>query len=249
VGRQIEKTPSLQPKKGAPRNSPIAGVLLTNADLDHVLGLIQLREGEFLPVMATRSIQETLDNGLGLSALMGSFCALRWIKAPPAWSSLRLRNGIPSGLTVRMIPLPGKPPRYAETDKVGETEEAEEGHSVAYHIGDENGARLLIAPDVAALTPELQAALEESDAILFDGTFWSWDELHAIDGRGRFAREMGHLPIQNGSLPILGKLRAPRKIFMHINNTNPILAADSPERAAVLNAGIIVGEDAMEFTL
>jgi pyrroloquinoline quinone biosynthesis protein B len=218
-------------------------VLLTNADLDHVLGLILLREGPPIPVLATNAVRETLTGALGFDALLGSFCGLRWQQSSTDFSALPLRDGSPSGLSVRAIQLPGGPPRFDTAAK------ARDGHSVAFQITDGTNMRLLIAPDVAEITPELQCALEESDAVLFDGTFWSEDELRRIDPHSRAPHEMGHLPIRAGSLGALGKSRACWKIFTHINNTNPILAGDSPERAAVVGAGILVGEDGMEFEL
>lgn len=240
---QIEKTPVLHPRDSPARNSPIAGVLLTNADLDHVLGLILLREGEPLPVLATEAVRETLTGPLGFETLLGGFCGLRWEKAPVEFSALRLRDGSPSGLAVRTIFLPGGPPRFDQTSTV------QSGHSVAFQIRDERGALLLLAPDVAEITPELQRALEESDAVIFDGTFWTAEELRRIDPQARTAQQMGHLPIRDGSLGVLRKLPARWKVFTHINNTNPILDGDSPEYAAVLAAGITVGEDGLQFEL
>ena len=240
---QIEAAPALHPKNTTPRNSPVAGVLLTNADLDHVLGLILLREGGPLPVLATEAVRETLSGPLAFESLLGSFCGVHWENARADFSPLRLRDHSPAGLSARAIFLPGPPPRFAKNIS------ARDGHSVAFQVTDERGARLLVAPDVAAITPELQRALDESDAVLFDGTFWSDDELGRIAPHARFAHEMGHLPVRDGSLRVLEKISARRKVYTHINNTNPILANDSPERAQVESAGVAVGEDGMEFEL
>jgi pyrroloquinoline quinone biosynthesis protein B len=238
---QIEATPALHPQGTSARNSPIAGVLLTNADLDHVLGLILLREGDPLSVLATDSVRETLTGPLGFETLLGGFCGIRWEAAPTEFSPLRLRDRSPSGLSVRTIFLPGGPPRFDKTST------SPSGHSVAYQIRDESGARLLLAPDVAEITLELQQALEESDAVIFDGTFWMAEELRRIHPEARTAQQMGHLPIRDGSLEMLRKSPARWKVFTHINNTNPILATDSPERTAVLSAGVLIGEDGLEF--
>jgi pyrroloquinoline quinone biosynthesis protein B len=241
--RQIESHHTLTPTTGSPRNSPISGILLTNADLDHVLGLLLLREGEFLPVIASKSVKDTLSHCMGFDAIMDSFCGIRWKEAPSDWAPLQLRDEAPSGLEMRAVYLPGNPPLYAKNiHSAG-------GHSIAFLIRDAIGATLLVAPDVAAMTPELELAMQISDAVLFDGTFWSEDELHSVNGRRRYASEMGHVPIRDASLEVLKHLGATRKIFIHINNTNPILPKDSVERSIVEDAGITIGEDAMEFTL
>jgi pyrroloquinoline quinone biosynthesis protein B len=123
-------------------------------------------------------------------------------------------------------------------------------HSVAYEIRDEKtGGRLVVAPDVAGVNRPLQQALANSDAVLFDGTFWSTDELSALKPTAPDARDMGHLTIKDGSLHFLAGVKARHRIYIHINNSNPILALDSPERAQVEAAGVVVGYDGMEFKL
>jgi len=113
----------------------------------------------------------------------------------------------------------------------------------------QTGGRLLVAPDVGALNDDLLKALSSSHAVLFDGTFWSADELTRFKSRAPKASEMGHVTIQDCSLRLLGELSARHKIYIHINNTNPILASNSPERTAVESAGIMVGTDGFEFEL
>jgi pyrroloquinoline quinone biosynthesis protein B len=108
---------------------------------------------------------------------------------------------------------------------------------------------LLVAPDAGALTPQLLEALAGSDAVLFDGTFWSGEELSAVRPDAPTAEEMGHVTIKDCSLDLLRKLPARHKIYIHINNTNPVLSPDSAERAAVEAAGIVVGADGLEFEL
>lgn len=143
-----------------------------------------------------------------------------------------------------MIVLPGKAPPFASGMANGGI------HSVAYQFLDrQTGGRLLVAPDVSAVNEELREALESSDAILFDGTFWSSDELRQVKAKARTADQMGHLTIKDFSLDLLKKLPARRKIYIHINNTNPVLAKHSRERAAVERAGITIGHDGLEFEL
>jgi pyrroloquinoline quinone biosynthesis protein B len=121
---------------------------------------------------------------------------------------------------------------------------------VAYEFLDhQTGGRLLVAPDVGAVNKGLKEALQNADAVLFDGTFWSNDELRLVNPGARTSADMGHVTIRETSLALLGGIGARHKIYIHINNTNPVLAADSPERAAVEAAGLVVGYDGLEFQL
>jgi len=242
---QIEAFPPLQPDPAPLRNSPIAAVLLTNADLDHVLGLFLLREGGPLQVVAPLEVCVALSSGLRLTKVLDSFCGVTWHQPPFYPSPLLLPDGAHSGLSYRAIPLPGNLPRFVGARILGV-----DGHSIAYEITDDRtGAMLLAAPDVAALTSELRESIARADAILFDGTFWRGPELESVRSGARTAGEMGHLPISEGSLDALREAPARHKIFLHINNTNPILAAASEERAQVEKAAIAVGRDGMEFEL
>lgn len=240
---QIESFPELHPRPDNARNSPIGVLLLTNADLDHVLGLFLLREHtRALRVHCTSSVRETLQHALRMDALLDRYCGVEWCELPDTESLLRADKET-TGVTYRAISLGGQPPRYAAAAPAF-------AQSVALEFIDgRSGARLLVAPDVGAVTPELQSAMEAADAVLFDGTFWSANELRQIDPAARTASEMGHLPIMNGSLDLLRDLRARHRIYTHINNTNPVLIPGSAERAEVEKAGVAIGEDGMEFEL
>ena len=219
--RQIESTPALQPQPGSLRNSPIAGVLLTNADLDHTLGLLLLRQQQ-TPVLvyasdATRSALDWLD------LLLHPFGGSTWRTASGDFNSLS------NGLAFRAIEL---------------------HKSNAFQLRDEvSGRAALVAPVVGELTAELRDAVDTSDVILFDGTFWNDDELRAVRRGARSAREMNHLPISDSSLALLRHSPARRKIYVHINNTNPILMPGSRERALVQQAGIEIACDGLEIIL
>ena len=242
---QLESHPDLQPSPDSPRNSPVSGVLLTNADLDHVLGLLLLREGHPLQVYATAAVRRTLEQSLGLTQVLSAFCGIVWHE-PPAnnFAPLVTRADTTSNLLYRSIPLPGTPPPFNQIAAGKET------HSVAYQFYDaRTNRRLLIAPDVAGITDSLLNALKESDAVLLDGTFWSADELTTVRPGARSAADMGHVTIRDGTLDLLAGLAARHKVYIHINNTNPVLAPGSPERAAVEAAGIVVGYDGFEFEL
>ena len=219
--RQIESTPALQPQPGSLRNSPIAGVLLTNADLDHTLGLLLLREQQ-TPVLvyASDATRSALD---WLELLLHPFGGSTWRTASGDFNSLS------NGLAFRAIEL---------------------HKSNAFQLRDEvSGRAALIAPVVGELTAELRDAVDTSDVILFDGTFWNDDELRAVRRGARSAREMNHLPISDSSLALLRHSPARRKIYMHINNTNPILMPGSRERALVQQAGIEIACDGLEIIL
>jgi pyrroloquinoline quinone biosynthesis protein B len=242
---QIEAFPALHPDPATLRNSPIQGVLLTNADLDHVLGLFQLREGGPLHVQAPLEVRVAITSALRLSKVLQPYCGVTWHEPPNRFAHLLFPDGTHSGLSYRAIPLPGHPPRFVSRGMLGV-----DGHSIAYEIADDQtGGTLLVAPDVAAITPALRDSIECADAILFDGTFWKGTELQEVRPGARSAREMDHLPISEGSLAALREAPAQNKIYVHINNTNPILAAASDERTQVEKAGIAVGYDGMEFEI
>jgi pyrroloquinoline quinone biosynthesis protein B len=218
-------------------------VFLTNADLDHILGLFSLREGGHLNIYATRAVRDTVTRCLGLDAVLDAFCGAEWHEPSARFTPLSRENDA-DDLSYRMIPLPGNPPLFAKKMPLRGT------HSVAYQFMDRRtGGRLLVAPDICAVNKGLLQALKNSDAVLFDGTFWSKDELKGVKSTARAADEMGHVTIKDFSLDLLGKLPARHKIYIHINNTNPVLAENSPERAAVEGAGITVGQDGLEFEL
>jgi pyrroloquinoline quinone biosynthesis protein B len=173
---------------------------------------------------------------------LGVFCGTSW-QEPPTDEFAPIMAGAGS-LLYRAIELGGNPPAFA--GKEGDAG----AHSIAYHFLDSRtGGRLLAAPDVGEITPELRNAMANSDAVLFDGTFWSNEELSAVKPGARNAGDMGHVTIKESSMSILSGLAARHKIYVHINNTNPILAAHSPERAVVEAARIVVGVDGLEFEL
>lgn len=239
---QILSFPQLHPRPHALRNTPIAGVLLTNADLDHLLGLFSLREAGTVDIYASAVVRRVAESSLGVESILNSFGNSRWHEPAEDFAPLSNQLGATT-LVYRAILLGGKPPPFARGQPAGE-------HSLAYEFKDPvTGRRLLVAPDVAIVTAGLQEALENADAVLFDGTFWSADELARVRANAPKALEMGHLTIKDESLALLARLSARRKIYIHINNTNPILALGSPERAAVEAAGLTVGWDGLEFEL
>jgi pyrroloquinoline quinone biosynthesis protein B len=217
---QIECTPALHPRT-APRSTPIGGILLTNEDIDHVLGLLLLRQQE--KPLVVYAADETRAALAWLDCILAQFCGIEWRKIRADFQSL---NG---GITLCAIQLP---------------------HSTAFQFRDNlSGTIALIAPSVGMITHELRDAIHSSDVLIFDGTFWSDGELAAVRPGARSARAMKHLPISEGSLDLLRQSPASRKIYTHINNTNPILMPDSPERAQLKQAGIETARDGLEIVL
>ncbi len=244
---QIENFPPLQPTAGKTRDSPIQAVLLTNADLDHTLGLLLLREGERLVVHAPVNVQRSLTDGLSLAPALDAFCGVQWVSPRENITPLLCRDQFESGLLYETLPLPGQPPRFMKGTTVPSPINV-----VGYRITDaKTGGRLLFLPDVVSLDDRLVCRLAECEALLFDGTFWSEGELQACGVGDLPASGMGHMPISGpgGSLKVIAQLRVTHKIYTHVNNTNPILFEDSPERAAVNAAGCVVGMDGMEITI
>ena len=219
--RQIESATRLQPRLNTSRNTPIAGVLLTNADIDHALGLLLLRQQEKpIIVYATDETQGAL---AWLDRILARFCGIEWLTMTPKFQSLD------SGLAFRAIELPA---------------------SVAFQFRDDTSDRTaLFAPSVGSLTEQLRDAVHTSDLLMFDGTFWSDAELGQVRPGARSARQMNHLPINDGSFDLLRQSPARRRIYIHINNTNPIFMPGSTEHAELEQAGIEVARDGLEVVL
>jgi pyrroloquinoline quinone biosynthesis protein B len=247
---QIEATTRLHPRD-AGRHSPIAGVVMTSADLDQIAGLLSLRELQPLRVYCTASLRRILheDNSI--------FGMLNRVPEQVSWIDVDLNKEFPlegsslSGkpLSCTAFSLGSRYPVYVSSKRVStlRPDEALAGLIVKSSAG----ATLAYLPAVPALDDPLIALLETVDLLLFDGTFWSDDELIRVQGKGATALEMGHIPISGvqGSLRRLAGLKRPRKVFLHVNNTNPILDASSEQYKEVRAAGWEVAEDGWQFEL
>jgi pyrroloquinoline quinone biosynthesis protein B len=247
---QIEATPELHPREGV-RQSPIAGAILANADIDHVLGLLLLRELQPLRVHATDSIRRILteDNSM--------FAMLRRVPNQVSWTSfspgttfpLQKPSGEDSGLRCRALSLGTHFPAYVSAQR--QSELAYGDASLGLLVESPSGKRLAYMPAVPQIDDALLQEFDSADVLLFDGTFWSDDELVRIQGSGQTAKQMGHVPVSSpeGSLSRLAGLRRPRKIYVHINNTNPMLNESGPEYGQVREAGWEIAEDGCQFDL
>jgi pyrroloquinoline quinone biosynthesis protein B len=238
IRAQIESFPALQPGDG--RATPVQAVLLTDAEIDHTLGLLLLREGRALELHATSSVQETLCEGTAILPTLEAYCPVKWRSVIPGADVY-----LGTGLSYRAFDVPtNKPTRF--------TAGTEYGRVVGYRLTDEASGRVAVyLPGVQELTAVVRAQLDDCACLLVDGTCWQDDELMRLGLAGKTAREMGHLPIDGpgGSLEQLSPLPIDRKIYVHINNTNPILLDDAPERRTVEQHGMEVAADGLEVRI
>jgi len=238
---QIEATPELHPR--ALRDSPIAGVVLASADLDDVLGLLLLRELQPLRVYAAASILQILREENSM------FAMLNRVEPQVAWNlmsdsvpfPLFDAQGADLDLCCEAVFLSGRYPRYVRSSGL-----APEATAALFFEADSSQAgskkRIAYAPAIEKLGDPLLSKIDGCDVLLLDGTFWSDDELIRVQGSGETAHQMGHIPVEE-SLRLLKNVRVGRRLYIHINNTNPILNEASPEHRAVLDAGWEVAED------
>jgi pyrroloquinoline quinone biosynthesis protein B len=243
IREQLRRIPTEVPS--AIRHVPIEAVLLTDAELDHSLGVVLLREATCVRLFTTSAISSVLDQDSRILPLTRAFADVQVTELPiDTQVPLDQSDRLPSGLSVEAFAVPAGPPRFAAG--------AGDGHTVGLFVREETtGRTCAFVPGCGDLTPPLLHRLATVDALLFDGTFWRDDEPLALGISRRTAKEMDHLPIsgEGGSLERLATLPCRHRIYTHINNTNPILLEESPERAAVVQAGLIVGYDGLYITL
>jgi pyrroloquinoline quinone biosynthesis protein B len=240
---QIEATPELWPQNG--RHSPIHDVILTGAEVDQTLGLLLLREFHSFRVHATASVRRILTEDNSLFGVLARFAG------QVCWSDIPLDQPFSAGgARLEVLPLPGSFPGFVSASRLAELDAADAVTGLLLSP-EPGGGTLAFLPGVGCVSDSLLERLQDCDVVLFDGTFWSDEEPSCIPGIHRTARQMGHLPASGagGSLERLAALRRPRKIFIHINNTNPILDEDGAEYRTVREAGWEIARDGMEMTL
>jgi pyrroloquinoline quinone biosynthesis protein B len=244
--QQIESTRELHPCSGT-RNSPICGVVLASADLDHVLGLLLLRELQPYQVWASGAVIEILRGGNNMFRMLNRIDdQVRWnaIRAGEEFS-LRSPACADHGIGCRVLALSTRHPAYA----------LDAPHSNEAVIGlmltSPAGKTLGFFPQLPSLTPELKSLFAALDCLLLDGTFWSDDELIRWQGSGHYAREMGHVPVggEDGTLVQLAGLTRPRRMYIHINNTNPMLNEAGLEYRQLRDSGWELAEDGCQLSL
>jgi pyrroloquinoline quinone biosynthesis protein B len=227
--------------------APIHGVFLTDAELDHTLGLLSLRQASELHVYATAAVR-TLLTSCGVLPALESYTVVRWHEVRPGERfALLYRHGATSPMWCEPFDASsGRLPRYARGSG------PVSGVVVGYRITDQRTARCVVfLPSVAALDDSLLEYVSQADLVLIDGTFWTDDEL-SQNGRGTAtAASMGHLPVSGGagSLRLLRQHTQARVVYTHVNNTNPMLFEDASQRAWLASAGASIAEDGAQYEI
>lgn len=237
---QIAATRALHPRLGE-RHSPISAVLVTNGDVDHIAGLLTLRESQPFTLFGTAETLAMVNGNPVFSVVNEAFVPRRTVLLGEAFSPL-------PELTLEMFAVPGKVPLWQEGE--GFVLGAENGGTVGVTItsGDK---RLVYIPGCAAITDTVRERIAGADLVFFDGTLYRDDEMLTAGTGVKTGARMGHLSMSgtDGTIALLADVPAARRVFIHINNTNPALIEDSPERQAVEAAGWLVARDGMEFAL
>ncbi|MEV6006332.1 MBL fold metallo-hydrolase [Streptomyces sp. NPDC051976] len=243
IADQIESAPELLPAPGT-RATPLRGVLLTDAELDHTLGIARLRETDRLTVLATAPVHRALGEGLRLPDVLAPYAAVDWREL--GTESMPVHPG--AEVEVRAVPLSGKRPRYAAALPAGPNDGA---WTVALSFTDRGSGRsLLYAPALAAWPAAFDEALATADVVLVDGTFWDDAEPRRTGVSSRTSTEMGHLPVTgpHGTAERLAALPA-RCLYTHLNNTNPMADPTGPECRELAALGLEVAAEGMVIEL
>ena len=249
--QQIRSNPALQPAR-AIRDSGIAAVMVMDAQIDHITGLLMLREGrKKMNLYCTESVWDDLNHGLPLAKVLSHYCgverhAIDGLSADETHFAPIEVPGI-DGIRFHPMPLKSKAPPYSP-------------HRNNPGPGDNNGLmieskttgkKVFYAPGLGEIEPHVLQAMQQADCVLVDGTVWTGDEMITLGLTQKTAADMGHLQVSGpgGMIEVLDGIGARRKVLIHINNTNPILNEESSERAVLAQHGIEVAFDGMEIEL
>ena len=242
---QLRASPALQPAR-AIRDSGIAAVILMDAQVDHVTGLLMLRERSSpLPLHATSEVFADLSTGLPLLNVLSHYCGVDRQTIQPDGGAFTIAPLANTQFTP--ISLSSKAPPYSP-----HRNDPHAGDNIGLTITDQRtGAKLFYAPGLGSISAEVELAMQAADVLLVDGTFWTEGEMITLGLSKKPASEMGHLPQSGpgGMIEVLDRMPARRKILIHINNSNPILREDSTERALLTQHGIEVAYDGMDINL
>jgi pyrroloquinoline quinone biosynthesis protein B len=236
--QQVERSPALHPRAGT-RGSPIKAVMLTGAEIDQVTGLLSMREREPFTIYATATTLAALADNTLFEALVPDVVTRRALVPGESVA-------LPGGLQAELFIVPGKAPLYLEGENPDTASETAANVGVDISAA---GARIVFIPGAAAVTAAMRERMARADVVFFDGTLYRDDEMISSGTGVKTGRRMGHMPIAGDDGALAEAALPARRIFLHINNTNPILIDGSPERAAVERAGWQVAEDGMEIVL
>ncbi len=245
IRTQLESFPAMQPARGI-RDTGITGVILMDSQIDHTTGLLILREGQPLDIYCTDMVHQDLTTGNPLFNILGHYCGVNWHNVPLEANQGFTVKGADQ-LQFFAVPLDSKAPPYSP-----HRHDPHLGDNIGIWVEDRRTQKCLFyAPGLGHIESHLQPYLAEADCLLVDGTFWTDDELIKAGIASKRAQDMGHLAQSGpgGMISVLSALERPRKILIHINNTNPILNEDSPERAMLADVGIEVAYDGLDIEL
>lgn len=249
--QQVAATPELQPRRDGPlRSSPIRAVVLTNADVDHVAGLLSLRERQPFAIYATSEVLTVLDANPIFNVLDREIVPRR--EMPAGEFEICDADGQGTGMRIESFPVPGKVALYMESSQPGVDFSSDSGDTTGIRIaGSNGGGSVFYIPGCARIDAALRARLSGAACLLFDGTVFTDYEMITAGVGTKTGARMGHLAMSGpkGSMAGLERVKIGRRIFVHINNTNPVLDENSPEHAAVRDAGWEVAHDGMEIEL
>ncbi len=253
IGTQLRQSPALHPREGhGKRHTPIQAVVLMDAQIDHVTGLLSLREGPPIQLYCTPCVEEDLSTGLPLLNVLKHYAGVNLHRLPieGEQNSADFHIAGIEHLTFRAVAIPGKAPPYSPHRHDPQT-----GDNIALFVTDtRTGQRLFYAPGLGDVGPQELDWLASADCVLVDGTFWTEDEMITAGLGTKPAASMGHLPQSDqpgrpGMIAVLDGIPARRKVLIHINNSNPILLDDSEQRHTLALHGIEVAFDGMEIEL
>ncbi|MCK5889554.1 MAG: pyrroloquinoline quinone biosynthesis protein PqqB [Methylococcales bacterium] len=242
--KQLESFPAIQPKEGV-RDTGIKAIMLIDSQIDHSTGLLMLREGKPLDVYCTDMVKQDLSTGFPIFKMLDDYCTVNHHPVPFKGESFTVPKI--DDLRFYTQALKSKAPPYSP-----HRHDPHEGDNIGVIIEQiSTGKKVFYSPGLGEIEPHVMAAMQESDCVLVDGTFWTDDEMCTQNISPKRAREIGHLPQsgEGGMIEVLNTVKDTRKILIHINNTNPILDEESEQRKILDAEGIEVAYDGMEIDL
>ena len=248
IRQQIAATPELHPQ-GRRRHTPLAAAVLTNADVDHIAGLLTLRERQSFRLYATRRVQSVLQANSIMDVLKRDYVKRDPLRLDEETAVLDA-GGNPTGIRVRLFAVPGKVALYLEDERANDNFGTVDEDTVGVEVTSEvSGNRFYYLPGCAAMPKSLRERLRGAELVFMDGTTWTDNEMSQVGVGDKTSQRMGHMTMsgERGSIALMRDLDIGTRVFVHINNTNPVLRMDSDEYREASEAGWIIAEDGMRF--